>query len=223
MKLTKIYYVYIVSLIDEWVWRTDWIVLTGGGNTFFSCGTSTRFRVMASPYRTSRPHLLDKTHSVRLLWTSDHPDAETYTRQYKRQTFILWTGFEPPIPKSERSQTHALDRAGKTELLSENTINVSIFPPQFPTWTCLGLNRGLRAHTPPTDLLSHGKFFTRWTQFPQDSKKRQIFLHTVPYGRRRLWSSDCCDVRLRATWYIWYGTRMLVTRHDRPAAGHGRS
>ena len=27
---------------------------------------------------------------------------------------------------------------------------------------------------------------------------------------------------LRGTWYIWYGTRMLVTRHSRLTAGQGR-
>jgi hypothetical protein len=72
---------------------------------------------------------------------------------------MLRVGFEPPIPASERPQTHALDRAGKTELLSDKSINVPILLPQLPTWVCLGLNTGLRVHTPSTDPLSHGKSF----------------------------------------------------------------
>ena len=43
----------------------------------FPCGTSTRFRVMASPYGISRSHSLDAQHSVGLLWTSDQLVAET--------------------------------------------------------------------------------------------------------------------------------------------------
>jgi len=48
--------------------------------TFFSCGTSTPFRVMASPYGTSRLHSLVTSHSVG-LWGIDQPEAETSTWQ----------------------------------------------------------------------------------------------------------------------------------------------
>jgi hypothetical protein len=48
---------------------------------------------------------------------------------------------------------------GKNELLTEKYTKVPIFPPQFTTWTCLGLNTGLRFHTPKTDRLSHENSF----------------------------------------------------------------
>ena len=60
----------------------------------------------------SRSHS-DTPHSVGLLWTSDQPDAKTYAWQHT--TLITDrqpcppVGFEPAIPASERSQTHALD------------------------------------------------------------------------------------------------------------------
>ena len=51
---------------------------------------STRFRVMASPYVTSRLHSLDTPHSLGLLWTSDQPDAgtEVTLRRNSWQTVI---------------------------------------------------------------------------------------------------------------------------------------
>ena len=79
------------------------------------CGASTRFLVMASPYGASRSHSLCTTHSVCPLWTSDQPDAETSTWQHnshKRQTSMPPSGFELAVTTGERSQTHALDRAG---------------------------------------------------------------------------------------------------------------
>ena len=39
--------------------------------SFFSCGTSNRFRVMTYPYRASKSHSLDTPHSVGLLWMID--------------------------------------------------------------------------------------------------------------------------------------------------------
>ena len=52
---------------------------------------------------------------VRLLGTSDQPVAETSTctthNTHTRQESMPPAGIEPPIPASERPQTHALDRA----------------------------------------------------------------------------------------------------------------
>ena len=52
------YYDYILSLIDERVWRTGGIIMTRETRILFYflffCGTSTLFRVMASPCRASR-------------------------------------------------------------------------------------------------------------------------------------------------------------------------
>ena len=42
----------------------------------FSCGDSTRFRFMATPYKVSRPHSLDTPHSVGLLWARNQPEAQ---------------------------------------------------------------------------------------------------------------------------------------------------
>jgi len=56
--------------------------------------------------------LLDETHPVGLLWTSDHPDAETYLtthNTHKKQIYVPPAGFGPIIPASERLQTHTLD------------------------------------------------------------------------------------------------------------------
>jgi hypothetical protein len=61
----------------------------------------------------SRPH--SDTNSVGLLWTNDQPDAENSTWKHttqKRQTSVLFAGFEPTLPAaSEGPQTHASDRA----------------------------------------------------------------------------------------------------------------
>jgi hypothetical protein len=69
---------------------------------------------MASSDGTSRSHS-DTPHSLRLLWTSDRPEAETSTYKIqntrKRQTTAPPAGFESTMPASERPQTHALDRA----------------------------------------------------------------------------------------------------------------
>ena len=53
---------------------------------FFSCGTSARFRFMASSYRASR------SHSLGLLWMSDQPDAETTDTHNAHKTDILAAG-----------------------------------------------------------------------------------------------------------------------------------
>ena len=55
----------------------------------------------------------DTSHSVGLLWRSDQLDAETSTWQHTTltKTSMSPAGFEPKIPKSERPQTHAIDRA----------------------------------------------------------------------------------------------------------------
>ena len=53
------------------------------------CGASVRFRLMAPPYGASL------WHSVRLLWTSDQPDAQTsyqHTTQYSQETNIHAAG-----------------------------------------------------------------------------------------------------------------------------------
>jgi hypothetical protein len=72
----------------------------------------------------------DTPHSVGLLWTSDHPDAETSTRQYttftKRQLCMPPAGFEPAILATERPQAHALHCA-VTGMLLRNGGNKSMF------------------------------------------------------------------------------------------------
>jgi hypothetical protein len=65
--------------------------------------------IVASPSHSDTPH------SVRLLWTSDQPDAETSTWQHTTHTHKKEItppppeGFEPAVPTSERPQIHALD------------------------------------------------------------------------------------------------------------------
>jgi hypothetical protein len=60
----------------------------------------------------SRSHS-DTLHSVGLFWTSDQSETETSDNtQHSQGTNIpAPAGFEPAIPASERSQTHALDGA----------------------------------------------------------------------------------------------------------------
>ena len=56
----------------------------------------------------------DALHSVGLLWTSDHPFADTSTRRHttlKWQTSMPPAGFQPTAPANERPQTHVLDLA----------------------------------------------------------------------------------------------------------------
>ena len=70
--------------------------------------------------------ITDTPHLVWLLYTSDQPEAETSTWQH---TITLTpAGFERAIPTSERSQTHALDRAvtgtgGLRPTLAQNNDN----------------------------------------------------------------------------------------------------
>jgi len=64
-------------------------------------------------FKTSRSHS-GTPQSVRLLWTSDQPDAQTTTWQHTtltRDRHWCSGGFEPAIPASERPQAYALDRA----------------------------------------------------------------------------------------------------------------
>jgi hypothetical protein len=65
---------------------------------FPPCGAWTRFRVMASPYATSRSHS-DTPHSVRLLSTSDQLDAETSTWQHT--THIRQKERETSMPRRD--------------------------------------------------------------------------------------------------------------------------
>ena len=57
----------------------------------------------------------DTPDSVGLLWTTDQPDAETYTltthNTHRIQTNMLLQGFESAVPGSERPQTDTLDSA----------------------------------------------------------------------------------------------------------------
>jgi len=58
----------------------------------------------------------DTPHLVKLLWTSDQPNAENCTWRYTThkhniQTSLPPAGFEPTVAASERWQTHASDRA----------------------------------------------------------------------------------------------------------------
>jgi hypothetical protein len=57
--------------------------------------------------------LITHTHPVGLLWTSDHPVAETstYTGQQNRQTSMPSAGFAPATPAIKLPQTYTLDRA----------------------------------------------------------------------------------------------------------------
>jgi hypothetical protein len=58
----------------------------------------------------SRSHS-DTLPSVRLLWTSDQPDAENLldNKRDSQETTRPPAGFEPAISASERPQTHNLD------------------------------------------------------------------------------------------------------------------
>ena len=81
----------------------------------------------------SRSHS-DTPQLVRLLWTSDQPNAETSTWQQTpfRRDGLLSTQRDsnPTIPAIERQQTHALDRAvtgiGTCAILPSVIINVSM-------------------------------------------------------------------------------------------------
>ena len=136
---------------------------------------------------------------------------------------MLKAGFELTIPASEWPQTHTLDRAGKTEILAEKLIKVPHFPhhnsPRGLVWDWTPAAVFTRQRQPAWAMASPSK---GWLQFPQGSTKRQSFVNTAPYRRRGLWPSECCDMRPRATRYIWYGSRMTVTRHSKPTAGQGR-
>jgi hypothetical protein len=62
----------------------------------------------------SRSHS-DTPHSVRLLWTSDQPDAETSISTSTHNThdkyICPWQGFEPASQQASGRRRHDLDRA----------------------------------------------------------------------------------------------------------------
>jgi len=66
---------------------------------FFSYRTWTQLQVMASPSGATRSHLLDTSHLVGLLWTSDQLDTEISTWQhttFKRdKPPCPWQGLNP--------------------------------------------------------------------------------------------------------------------------------
>jgi hypothetical protein len=78
----------------------------------FMTQQSLRARASLSRFR---DHTQDTPHSIRLLWTSDQPGAETSNltahKTHTRQAYMPLAGFEPAIPANERQQTHALDCA----------------------------------------------------------------------------------------------------------------
>jgi len=78
----------------------------------------------------------DTAQSVGLHWTSDRPDTETYTWQQTKLTRDreAWTPavFEPGIAASERTQTHALERAASGTGNREN--QQSAMQNLFPNW-----------------------------------------------------------------------------------------
>jgi hypothetical protein len=60
----------------------------------------------------------DTPHSVELLWTSDHPDADDSTWKHitlirDRHPFPLPPGFDSTIPAIEQQQTHAFRQRGR--------------------------------------------------------------------------------------------------------------
>jgi len=61
--------------------------------TILFCGAAIRFPVMTFPYGVSQSHAQDTSHSVRILWISDQPDAETAdSTQQSQQTNIHTPG-----------------------------------------------------------------------------------------------------------------------------------
>ena len=65
--------------------------------------------------------ITETSNSAGFVWTSDQPDTVTSTQDTRHSNLNARhthekdlhapTGFEPAIPASERSKTHALDRA----------------------------------------------------------------------------------------------------------------
>ena len=63
----------------------------------------------------SDTHTHSHTHYVGLLWSRDRSDTVTFTWKHttlsRGRIFVSPAGFEPPVPASDRLQTHALNRA----------------------------------------------------------------------------------------------------------------
>ena len=98
---------------------------------FFFGGNLTLFEFMALPYGSSWLHSLDTPHSVKLLWMSDQPDAETSTSKHttltRQQTSMTPAGFKTAIPASRRPQTHASDRAAAGISLAVSSVHKNRF------------------------------------------------------------------------------------------------
>ena len=83
-------------------------------NFFLSCGASTRFWVMASPYGASRPLIGHTTFGRTPLveWSAWCTDLYLTADNISQETNLhVPLGFEPIIPASERQQRHALEGA----------------------------------------------------------------------------------------------------------------
>jgi len=95
-------------------------------NILFFLTAQQRKRSLGFLSEVARSHS-DTPHSVGLLWTSDHPVADTSTWQHTTLTTERpRVGFEPTISAGERPQTHALDRAvtGTSQLTHYSTLCV---------------------------------------------------------------------------------------------------
>jgi hypothetical protein len=125
-------FLYYIKL--AWWWQNKpkhmsihimWQVMCTNKDCFWQCTGTGLFCFL--PWRSSTPvgqSLLiveeswshsDTQQSVKLLWTSDQPDAETSTWQHrtltKNKNPCHWQDLNPPIPAIEWSQTHVLDCA----------------------------------------------------------------------------------------------------------------
>jgi hypothetical protein len=125
-------YFWYVKLATKWVRLWYWLkhVYTPGYILEVMLLSQWRFDPIAGhglPSLGFTNTLMNTPRSVGLLWTSDQPDAETYTRQHNTLTTDSHpspsAGFEPANPASERLQTHVLDHAA-TGIGRSNVTNV---------------------------------------------------------------------------------------------------
>lgn len=98
------------------LWRNTTLCPSANSSPFifFFCDTSTRSRVMASPYGASCSHTMDKPHSVGILCTSDQPNTETSIWQHTTLTREKHPFSRRDLnsqPPNKRTKTHDLNLA----------------------------------------------------------------------------------------------------------------
>jgi len=106
-----LYYVCLSAYTYLFVSTRRWVIICYKRIYIFPTAQQPTPSPVSLVGKVSKLHLSQTSHSVRILWSSYQPEAETTHNIYKRESSMAPVGFEPAIPARERQQTFASDRA----------------------------------------------------------------------------------------------------------------